>query len=305
MKNHVFSGIDLLPSGHATEEVQQGCMVLEGGAFRGLYTSGVLDALMEEGINLSCTIGVSAGALNGVHYVSGQIGRSARLNLRYRHDANYVGGKAILKNRGVIGFDFAFHEFGKEDPLDAETFWNPRRRYIAVTTDCLTGKAHYFEKGKCSDIMQAVRASASMPYLSSMVMLDGRPYLDGGCACRIPYRFAIHEKFEKIVIVRTRPADYRKKVKDRPSRTPRRFYRDYPEFAHTLAVADKKYNHQCDEILSLGKKGRVFVISPSQPIMISRLEGDMEKLGGLYYLGYDDAKRRMSALKEYLGLQQA
>lgn len=302
MKNQVFSGIDLLPGGHATDTIQEGCMVLEGGAFRGLYTSGVLDALMEEGINLSCTVGVSAGAMNGVHYVSGQIGRSARLNLRYRHDSNYVGRKALLRNRGVIGFDFAFHEFGKEDPLDAKTFWNPRRRYIAVATDCLTGKAHYFEKSKCSDIIQAVRASASMPYISGMVMLDGRPYLDGGCACRVPYRFALHEGYEKIVIVRTRPADYRKKIKDRPSRTPWRFYRDYPAFAHTLTVANRKYNHQCEEILSLENQGRVFVFSPSQPVMISRLEGDMEKLGSLYYLGYEDAKCRMPALKAYLNL---
>ncbi len=303
MKNQIFSGIDLLPGGHATDTIQEGCMVLEGGAFRGLYTSGVLDALMEEGINLSCTVGVSAGAMNGVHYVSGQIGRSARLNLRYRHDSHYVGSKALLRNHGVIGFDFAFHEFGKEDPLDAETFWNPRRRYIAVATDCLTGKAHYFEKTKCSDIMQAVRASASMPYISSMVMLDGRPYLDGGCACRIPYRFALHERYEKIVIIRTRTPDYRKAVKSKPSRMPWRFYRDYPAFAHTLVVADRKYNHQCDEILSLEKQGRVFVINPSRPILISRLEGDMEKLGDLYYLGYEDAKQQMSALKTYLGLK--
>lgn len=299
-EKQIFSGIELLPNGHASDHITPGCMVLEGGAFRGLYTAGVLDALMEADINLSCTVGVSAGAMNGVHYVSGQIGRSARLNLRYRHDSNYVGRKAYFRNRGVIGFDFAFHEFGKEDPLDARTFWNPKRRYIAVATDCLTGKARYFEKNRCSDIMQAIRASASMPYISRMVMLDGRPYLDGGCACKIPYRYALHEGFGKIVIVRTRPADYRKKLKKQPSRAPYRFYGAYREFARALLHGDQKYNRQCDEIEALEKSGRVFVISPSQPINISRLEGDMEKLGGLYYLGYDDAKRRLKELQEYL-----
>lgn len=300
MAKSIFSGIELLPKGHASDHIIPGCMVLEGGAFRGLYTSGVLDALMEEDINLSCTIGVSAGAMNGVHYVSGQIGRSARLNLAHRHDSNYVGRKAILRNRGVIGFDYAFHEFGREDPLDAKTFWNPRRRYIAVATDCLTGKARYFEKNKCSDIMQAVRASASMPYLSRMVMLDGRPYLDGGCACRIPYRFALHEKFQNIIVVRTRPRDYRKTLKKKPSGAARRFYGAFPEFVRTLWRSDRKYNRQCDELEELEAKGRIFVISPSKPINISHLEGDMEKLGGLYYLGYDDTKSRMAELKTYL-----
>ena len=117
-KNKIFSGLDRLPKGLASEHLTEGCVVLEGGAFRGLYTSGVLDALMEAGINLSCTVGVSAGALNGMNYVSGQIGRSGRLNLTYRHDSRYVGLKAIHKNRGVIGFDFILKNVNKEDPLN-------------------------------------------------------------------------------------------------------------------------------------------------------------------------------------------
>lgn len=129
-KNKVFSGLDRLPKGLASEQLTEGCVVLEGGAFRGLYTSGVLDALMEAGINLSCTVGVSAGALNGMNYVSGQIGRSGRLNLTYRHDSRYVGLKAIRKNRGVIGFDFILKNVNKEDPLNEERFFRPDRRFI-------------------------------------------------------------------------------------------------------------------------------------------------------------------------------
>ena len=162
-KNKVFSGLDRLPKGLASEQLTEGCVVLEGGAFRGLYTSGVLDALMEAGINLSCTVGVSAGALNGMNYVSGQIGRSGRLNLTYRHDSRYVGLKAIRKNRGVIGFDFILKNVNKEDPLNEERFFRPDRRFIVVATDCITGRPRYFEKSEGETIFQAVRASASMP----------------------------------------------------------------------------------------------------------------------------------------------
>ena len=134
----VFSGLSRLPKGLASDQLTEGCIVLEGGAFRGLYTSGVLDALMEAGINLSCTVGVSAGALNGMNYVSGQIGRSGRLNLTYRHDSRYVGLKAIRKNRGVIGFDFILKNVNKEDPLNEERFFRPDSRFVVVATDCIT-----------------------------------------------------------------------------------------------------------------------------------------------------------------------
>lgn len=156
-KNKVFSGLDRLPKGLASEQLTEGCVVLEGGAFRGLYTSGVLDALMEAGINLSCTVGVSAGALNGMNYVSGQIGRSGRLNLTYRHDSRYVGLKAIRKNRGVIGFDFILKNVNKEDPLNEERFFRPDRRFIVVATDCITGRPRYFEKAERETIFQAVQ----------------------------------------------------------------------------------------------------------------------------------------------------
>ena len=161
MSNKIFSGINELPSGEASDKITEGCLVLEGGAFRGVYGEGVLDALMEEGINLSCTIGVSAGAMNGLNYVSGQIGRSARFNLRYRHDQHYVGLPAVRNNGGLIGFDFAFEEYDKIDPLNKERFYDPKRRFLAVATNILTGKPEYFDRDTCSDIMRAIRASAS------------------------------------------------------------------------------------------------------------------------------------------------
>lgn len=296
----VYSGINDLPSGSAPEGVIEGCAVLEGGAFRGVYGEGVLDALMQNGINMSCTIGVSAGAMNGLNYVASDIGRSARINLRYRHDPRYVGLRAIHGNHGLIGFDFAFKQLQSIDPLNMERFFDPARRFIAVATDCATGLPAYFEKGKCSDIFKAVQASASMPYVSAMVDIDGGKYLDGGCSKKVPYEWAISEGYEKIVIVRTQPLSYRKSGEvDKKARL---FYRTHPEFAKSLSVSGIEYNRECDEMESLSKAGRVFMISPSRPIEASNMESDMEKLGGLYHMGYDDAVNAMGALKSYLGI---
>ena len=138
-----------------------------------------------------------------------------------------------------------------------------------------------------------------MPYISPMVYVDGRPCLDGGCSCRIPYRWALHECYEKIVVVRTREPEYRKKVSKRRHRF--QAYHRYPEFARRLANSSRIYNHQCDEIQKLEEQGRIFVIAPSQKVTVGRLEGDMNKLGDLYWLGYNDTLSRLDSLRSYLG----
>ena len=299
-KIKVYSGIETLPKGSASDNITEGCIVLEGGAFRGVYTSGVLDALMEEDINMRCTVGVSAGALNGVNYVSGQIGRSGRINLRYRHDSRYVGPKAIRRNKGIIGFDFVFGDMAKVPPLDKKRFMDKSRQFYAVVTDLKTGKAEYLEKNSGIPPLRAVRASASMPFVSKPVIINGRPYLDGGCSCKIPYQFAIDKGFEKIIVIKTRHGDFRKSVSDRKLRAENVVYRNYPEFAKALINSNADYNRQCDELERLAAEGRIFLITPSENITVSRLEGDMEKLGHVYNMGYNDAKNELERLREYL-----
>lgn len=301
-KEKIYSGIDNVLSGTAPETVTEGCMVLEGGAFRAVYAEGVLDVLMQEGINMRCTVGVSAGAINGVNYVSGQIGRSARTNLRYRHNSEYVGLGALKHNDGIIGFDFMYNGLTKTDPFDEKRFRDPSRQLVAVCTNCLTGKEEYFKKTSCSDIMQAVRASASLPFVSKMVEVDGKPYLDGGCACKIPYRWALDKGFDKIIVIKTREDGFRKPEPGHKFEALcKATYHHYPEFAEVLSVNDITYNKQCDEIDELKKQGRIFVISPSEPVEVSRLESDMEKLGDLYFLGVNDARRLLPDLLRYLG----
>ncbi|MBB5182996.1 patatin-like phospholipase family protein [Catenisphaera adipataccumulans] len=298
--HRVFSGVDDLPSGIATNHITEGCLVLEGGAFRGVYTSGVLDALMEADINLRATVGVSAGALNGASYVCGQIGRAARINLTYRHDSRYVGAQAMVQNHGVIGFDFMFHEADKEHPMDMIRFNAPNRRFVAVATNCVTGQPAFFEKGKCTDIFQACRASASMPYVSQMVELDGQPYLDGGCSMCIPFPWALAEGYEKIIVVKTRPNDYRNEVEPKNHSITKTMYMNYPEFEKNLENMDERYNDECNELEKLRRQGRVYVICPSRDPDIGRLERNMEKLGDLYYLGYNDVLDQLDQIRFYL-----
>ncbi len=147
-----YDRLDEIPSGHASKALTKGCLVLEGGAFRGLYSEGVMDAFMKNNLNFECVIGVSAGAMGGVNYVSGQIGRSARINLEYRHDQDYIGAGALIHAHSPLNLDFAIRENDKLEPFDEESFNDPSRRFVAVVTDCRNGTPIFFEKGKCRDI---------------------------------------------------------------------------------------------------------------------------------------------------------
>lgn len=277
-----------------------GCLALEGGAFRGLYTQGFLDALMLQDINLSCVIGVSAGALSGVNYVSGQIGRSGRINLTYRHDSRYVGLKALLHSHSPLDISFLVEERGIiSEKLDKERFYRAEQRFIAVTTNELDGKTVYFEKGKCNDILKAVQASATMPMISPPVMIDGIPYFDGGCSCKIPYEWPMEQGYQKIIVIRTREAAFRKP--DKQSKTALRMYRKYPAFARKLSLGDIEYNRDCEKLSCLEEKGRLLHFTPSKPVTVSRLESDMEKLGELYWLGFQDCMDHLDEIKSYLG----
>ena len=298
--NKVYSGWDSLPKGYCKDKITEGCLVLEGGAFRGLYASGILDVLMENDINMSCVCGVSAGALNGAKYAAGQIGRSARVNLRYRHDSNYVGVKPMFTQHGVIGFDYIFGELEGVEPFDYDTF--DKRRFVVVTTDVDTGRPRFWERSNCSDIWQAIRASASLPYVSSPVEVDGTYNLDGGCCINLPYNWAIRQGYKKIIVIKTRADDYREPpVSDMLLTITKTMYRDKPALCDNLCNRSERYNLELDELFYLTNHHRVFTFSPSRSLDdIGRLETDIQKLGDLYYLGRKDCEERLKDLKGYL-----
>ena len=303
MANKVYSKLDSIPTGETSDKITKGCLVLEGGAFRALYTEGVLDVLMQNDINFECVVGVSAGALNGCSYLAGQIGRAALVNLTYRHDERYVGPKAFIKNKGVIGFDFIMGELPGIPSLNTDRLFDKKRRLIACASNLKTAKTTYFDSTKDdpATFFLGVQASATMPYISRPVMINDMPYLDGGCIKKIPYEWALKEGFDKIVVVRTRNLDFRKKPNyERRRRITKLFYPQYKKFNDCLAHSHDGYNAECEEILKLMDEKRIFCIAPSEPVTIGRLEKDMEKLGDLYHLGRKDALAALEELKKYI-----
>ena len=302
-RKKTWSGIDSVKLSSAPDTIVPGCMVLEGGSFRGCYTSGVLDVLMENGINLQTTIGTSAGALNGYNYVAGEIGRAAKINLGYRHDRRYMGPRTLARNRGVVGFDFLLNEVEEEIPFNRERFEDPNRRFLVTVTNCETGQVRYCEKGITPDFQKAVQASASMPFVSDMVEVDGVPCLDGGCAVKIPYRWALDNGFEKILVVRTRPREYRRPQETKAfTELTERIYRNYPQLVELLDNQSEQYNGACRELEQLQEQGKLLMLCPSGSISVSAIEGDMERLGALYLLGRADAKLMLPQIRAYFGL---
>jgi len=299
MSNRVYSNFYEIPKGQASNNLTDACLVLEGGALRGLYTAGILDAFMLNDLNFKTVIGTSAGALTGANYVAGAIGRSARMNLGFRKDSRYIGLKAAIKNKGAIGFKFMFEEYSKIEPLNMEYFNNNERRFLACVTCLETGKAEYYEKGKCNDIFKACQASGSMPYISMPIKMNDKHYLDGGCSCKIPYKWAIDNGYKKIIVVRTRDLEYRKKIHDIDKEN-KIIYHNYPNMIETLDHTNEMYNNQAEELIKLYDEGKIFMIYPKNPITIGRLESDVQKLGELYELGYKDGSNSIKNIKEYL-----
>lgn len=277
-------------------------LLLEGGSLRGLFTAGVLDTFMENDVYFPAVAGVSAGSLNAVNYASHQPGRSASINLRYRHDSRYFGPKAALRGGSLFGLNFMLHDVKKEVPYDEDTYAHGGMRMIAVATNAETGKAAYFEKGKTDfDFNEAVRASASLPLASAPVMLDGQPYLDGGCACPIALNWALEQGFEKIVVVTTREKGFRKKQPgQRMIDLYDDFYGDKTLFLATMLTQEIRYNALMDQLDELEESGRVFCVRPQEPITIGRFEGDTEKLLALYNRGHREGREALAGLQTYL-----
>jgi len=285
--------------------MQQGALVLEGGSLRAMFTAGVLDVLTEGQVAFSYVNGVSAGSLCGVNYVSGQAGRSRDINETFCDDKRFLGLRNLFRNGGVFNFDFLFGEICNVlNPLDRETLFSSPQKFEAVATDCLTGRPAYFEKSDLApdEFMTACRASSSMPGLSEIVRLRDVPYLDGGCSCAIAYQRALDLEYEKIVVVLTRPYGYRKKPYNSTAmdRAFNRVYGRYPAFLNALHNMPRNYNRMYAELEELERQGRIFVIRPDRPVIVGRLEKDVQKLEDLYQDGRRVMLEQLDGMMTYL-----
>lgn len=297
-----YSRIDEVKVYAGKDNIVKGTLVLEGGAFRGLYTAGVLDCLIDNDINIDTAIGISAGGLTGFNYLAGNRGRSAISILENRFDSHYVGLKALRESGSVVGFKYLLQEFNKKYPLNEERAFRGDRRLFVGATNLDTGKTDYFLINK-DNYVDCLKASASMPLVSRIVRIDGKKYLDGGCEIKLPIRYAIDNKFEKIVFIGTRSLDYRRKKTSVELKLEKKRYKNYPNFLNSLANANKRYNLDAEFLQELSMKKAIFTICPSEKVKVSRLEKDIEKLGDLYMLGYEDGVKALPELKKYLNIE--
>lgn len=278
-------------------------LILEGGAMRGMFTAGVMDVLMENGIEFDGAIGVSAGAAFGCNYKLRQIGRVIRYNTRFCRDKRYSGFGVLLKTGNIYSTDFCYGEVPlKYDVFDFDTFESNSMEFYVVCTDVETGKAVYHKYENRNDHgFDWIRASASMPIVSQIVEMDGMKLLDGGIADSIPVKYFESLGFDKNVVVLTRPKGYRK----RPNRLMpiiRKKYKAYPEFVQATENRHVVYNKTLEYIEQQEIMGNLLVIRPETDIQVGAVEKDPQKLQVAYEMGRNVAEKRLDEIRTYVDL---
>ncbi|MBO5497811.1 MAG: patatin family protein [Bacteroidales bacterium] len=267
-------------------KIEDTALVLEGGGLRGVFTCGVLDCFMDHGIRFPFAVGVSAGACNGLSYMSGQRGRAKASNIDLMDEYHYVGFRYLLTQGCIMDFKLLFEDFPEKIiPYDYDAYFSNPDRFVMVTTNCLTGQAEYMEeKSDPGRVMDIVRASSSLPFVSRITYVDGIPMLDGGIADSVPVEYAFSQGYDRMVVVLTRNRGYRKKDSAMP--LSKIIYRKYPLLQKALSERNSLYNKTMDMIESLEEEGRIIVIRPQKPVEVGRMEKDTARLSALYDEGY-------------------
>lgn len=283
-----------------SEEIKN-ALIMEGGAMRGMFTCGVLDVFMEEGITFDAAAGVSAGAVLSCNYKSGQIGRALRYNKKYAKDPRYCSIRSLIKTGDLYGTDFCYREIPDSlDIFDRKAFCeNPMPFYVGAT-DVFTGKPVYHNCTKCDETdMLWMRASASMPLLSRIVEVDGYSLLDGGISDPVPYRHMEELGYNKNVIILTQPLSYRKR-RSRALPLIKIMMKEYPAVISAMGMRHKVYERQLNEIRKRENMGEALVIRPQKPLGIRRTEKNSEKLDRVYQAGRCEALKRLAEIKQFL-----
>ncbi len=280
-------------------------LIMEGGAMRGLFTCGVLDVLMENNITFDGGAGISAGAVFGCNFKSGQAGRPLRYNTRFSRDPRYGSFRSVLKTGDLFDADFCYRVIPEElDVFDAKAFAeNPMVFYIGAT-DAVTGKIvfHKCSDGGKNDTMW-MRASASMPLVSRVVDVDGYHLLDGGIACSVPFEFMEQEGYDHNVIILTQPMGFVKK-KSKIVPLLKAALKEYPAVAETMAVRHNNYNRELEQIRERELAGTALVIRPPEALHIGRTEKDPDELRRVYRFGRMVAESRLAEIKEFLSVKE-
>ena len=276
-------------------------LVLEGGGMRSLFTMGIVDLMIEEGIKVDGVVGVSAGACFGCNYKSHQPGRALRYNIQMKDEPKYMGWRTFLRTGNLLDPEFAYHTVPMEiDIFDRETFEKDPTEFHVVCTDIVTGKPVYKQlKTIDYEALEWIRASSSMPLVSTPVELEGKLLLDGGMTDSIPLKYAQEQGFEKNIVILTQPEEYRKHA----SKLPLLFkllLGKYPQIAETMGRRHLMYNAQKEFIKAEAARGNAMLIYPDEPLNISRTSQNEADMRRVYGLGRLKGKELLAELKSYV-----
>lgn len=279
-------------------------LVLEGGAMRGLFSAGIMDVMMENGITFDGVIGVSAGAAFGCNYKSRQPGRAIRYNKRFAKDKRYCSMQSFLRTGDLFGAEYAYHIVPNEyDIFDNETYEQNPLEFWLVCTDVETGQPVYKRCDKGGDVtFDWVRASASMPVVSKVVELEGYKLLDGGITDSIPLKAFQREGFDRNIVILTQPLGYEKK----PSRflpIIRMSLRKYPRVVEAMAMRHLMYNEELAYVEQEVRRGTTMAIYPDKPLPIGHISHDPAEMQRVYDIGREMGERKLEEMKSFLHIK--
>lgn len=276
-------------------------LVLEGGGMRGAYTAGVLDFFLDEGIHFPYVVGASAGACNGSSYVARQRGRNYEVIVEYGDHPEYISYKRMVTQRQLFGMDFIFDKLPNQlVPFDYHSFTSQKTRLAVGTTDMSTGEPVFYDHFPDRDsLLKVIRASSSLPMVAPSILYEGRELMDGGIADPIPIKASEQAGNKKHVVVLTRNDGY---IKGRMKGGWyfNRKYKQFPLFAKALLERHVRYNQQLQKVKQAEQDGSTFVIRPLQPLLVSRIERNRQRLHDLYTQGYEEAEAQAGLLERFL-----
>lgn len=277
-------------------------LVLEGGGFRGLFVEGVTHFLLKENIHLPYVIGVSMGATNAFNYVSKQEGRNLKIVKEYIHDPRYISKRNLFKEGNLFGMDFIFNDITYDlVKYDFDAYRNSHQELVIGAMNCMTGQTSYIRKDKVSEdeMLQGLRASIALPFVSKMVNINNIPHLDGGLTDPIPVEQAFKDGCDKVIVISTRDDNYLKKD-FKGKLFSKKFYKSHPHVTKALENRASLYNQTQSKIKALEKENKVLVIRPTLPLAVGRTEKNLSKIQAVYDAGYILANQNKKIIMDFI-----
>lgn len=275
-----------------------GGMVLEGGTFRPIFSCGIMDCLLDNDIMFPYIIGVSAGITDGFSYISKQPRRNLDVLMNHRHDKRYIGVGNFLKEKSLFGLKYGFETIPNEIyPFDFDTLYASPSKILVGVTNANTGKTEYLDGHDVDHACTMIKATCAIPFFFPAIEWKGEEYFDGGICDPIPVRKALSDGNKKVLIILTRPAEYRKKLSKANVLASKALHRKYPNMSSALITRHQHYNETVDYCLELEKEGKALVLRPTKDVAIDSMEGDLDKIKAIYDYGYQLALDHLEEIR--------